>query len=58
MDKGAFLARIRREFTFDVDGGPQRLLETVLDALRHHITGGQLDDVKSILPRDLAMSLR
>ncbi|HEY2669647.1 MAG TPA: DUF2267 domain-containing protein [Rugosimonospora sp.] len=58
MDKEEFLARIRREFTFDVDGGPQRLLETVLDALRHHITGGQLDDVKSILPRDLAMSLR
>jgi uncharacterized protein (DUF2267 family) len=58
MDKEAFLARIRREFTFDADGGPQRLLETVLDALRHHITGGQLDDVKSLLPKDLAMSLR
>ena len=58
MDKEEFLARIRREFIFDVDGGPQRLVETVMDALRPHISGGQLEDVKSVLPQDLAMAIR
>lgn len=58
MDKEEFLARIRSEFTFDIEGGPQRLVETVMDAMRQHITGGQLEDVKSVLPKDLAMSIR
>ncbi|GAA5195478.1 DUF2267 domain-containing protein [Rugosimonospora acidiphila] len=57
MDKEEFLARIRQEFTFDVDGGAQRLVETVMDALRRHVSQGQLEDVKSLLPKDLAMSI-
>jgi uncharacterized protein (DUF2267 family) len=57
MDKAAFLARISQEFTYAVDGGPQRLVETVLSAMRRHISEGQLADVKSILPKDLAMSM-
>jgi uncharacterized protein (DUF2267 family) len=58
MDKEEFLARIGQEFTYTGDGGPQRLVGTVLDALRRHITEGQLADVKSVLPKDLAMSIR
>jgi uncharacterized protein (DUF2267 family) len=58
MDKQEFLARISREFTYTVDGGPQRLVGTVMDAMRRHIAEGQLADLKSILPKDLAMSMR
>src|SRR5262245_36983587 len=34
MDREAFLDRIRRGFTYQVDGGAERLTRTVLDAVR------------------------
>ncbi len=57
MDREAFLARVRQEFPYTVEGGIQRLVDTVLQALRPHITEGEWDDVKSTLPKDLALAL-
>jgi uncharacterized protein (DUF2267 family) len=57
MDREAFLARVRQEFPYTVEGGIQRLVDTVLQALRRHITEGEWDDLKSTLPKDLALAL-
>jgi uncharacterized protein (DUF2267 family) len=57
MDREDFLARVRQQFPYTVEGGTQRLLDTVLQALRRHVTEGEWDDVKSTLPKDLALAL-
>jgi uncharacterized protein (DUF2267 family) len=54
MDREAFLDRVRREFPFEIDGGIERLTQTVLAALRQHITDGEWEDVKANFPKDLA----
>jgi uncharacterized protein (DUF2267 family) len=54
LSREEFLAQVRREFPFDVEGGPERLTQTVLRALREHITDGEWEDVKSIMPEELA----
>jgi uncharacterized protein (DUF2267 family) len=57
MDREDFLARVRQQFPYTVEGGTQRLVDTVLQALRRHVTEGEWDDVKSTLPKDLALAL-
>lgn len=57
MDREEFLARIRLEFPYSIDDGIPRLVDTVLQVLRRNITEGEWDDVKSTLPKDLAMAL-
>jgi uncharacterized protein (DUF2267 family) len=54
MDREAFLDRVRREFPFEIDGGIERLTQTVLAALRQHITDGEWEDIKANFPKDLA----
>ena len=53
MHRQDFLERVRAGFSYEVDGGTERLVQTVIDSLRLHITEGEWDDVKSTLPRDL-----
>jgi uncharacterized protein (DUF2267 family) len=53
MSKEEFVDRIRREFTFDIDGGIETLVKTVLDALRRYVTEGEWDEVRSSMPKDL-----
>jgi uncharacterized protein (DUF2267 family) len=53
MHREAFLERVRAGFPHEVDGGIERLVQTVLDALRLHITEGEWEDVKATLPKDL-----
>jgi uncharacterized protein (DUF2267 family) len=54
MDREEFLARIRREFQYDVKGGMEHLVQTVLSALRLYVTEGEWEDIKSSMPKDLA----
>jgi uncharacterized protein (DUF2267 family) len=54
MGREEFLERVRREFPFHVDGGIERLTQTVLTALRQHITDGEWEDVKANFPKELA----
>ncbi len=57
MHDEEFTSRIRQEFPYDVQGGIQPLIQTVLRALRGHITEGEWDDVKTSMPKELASVL-
>ena len=53
MDKEQFLRSVRHEFPHETDGGTERLVSSVLQALRHHVSKGEWEDVRSSLSRDL-----
>lgn len=57
MHDEEFTSRIRQEFPYDVQGGIQPLIQTVLRALHGHITEGEWDDVKTSMPKELASVL-
>jgi uncharacterized protein (DUF2267 family) len=54
MGREEFLGRVRREFPYDIRGDLAELVRTVLGAVKHHVTDGEWEDIKSVLPRDLA----
>lgn len=54
LNRDDFLYEVRRNFTFDVPGGTERLVRTVLQALRQHVTEGEWNEVRDNLPKDLA----
>ena len=54
LSREDFLFEVRQNFQWDVEGGTERLVRTVLDALRKHVTDGEWQDVKSQMPKDLA----
>ncbi|GIJ20540.1 DUF2267 domain-containing protein [Micromonospora lutea] len=54
LNRDDFLYEVRQGFPYDVEGGPQRVVQVVLDTLRRHITQGQWEDVKDTMPNDLA----
>ncbi len=54
LNRDDFLYEVRQGFPYDVDGGPERVVQVVLDTLRRHITQGEWDDVKDNMPADLA----
>jgi uncharacterized protein (DUF2267 family) len=50
-----FLDRVARQFPYEVEGGMERLVRTVLEVLhRRYVSEGELEDIRSSLPRDLA----
>jgi uncharacterized protein (DUF2267 family) len=55
LNREDFLFEVRRNFTFDVEGGTERLVRTVLTALRQHVTEGEWEEVRGTLPKDLAV---
>jgi uncharacterized protein (DUF2267 family) len=57
IDRDEFLHRVRREFPYDVRGGPEELVATVLNVVRKHVSEGEWQDIKSSVPRDLAAVL-
>jgi uncharacterized protein (DUF2267 family) len=57
MNREEFLLRVRQEFRYEVDGGTERLVRTVVQALRPHMSDGEWHDVKSAMPKDLATTL-
>jgi uncharacterized protein (DUF2267 family) len=57
LHRDEFLRRVRREFPYDVPGGVEAVVRTVLGVLRQHITEGEWADIRSTLPNDLASIL-
>jgi uncharacterized protein (DUF2267 family) len=57
MSREDFLARVRRDFPYTIEGDIPGLVDTVLQILRRHISQGEWDDMKSTLPKDLATAL-
>ncbi|WP_434740166.1 DUF2267 domain-containing protein [Micromonospora sp. SH-82] len=54
LNRDDFLYEARQGFPYDVDGGVERVVQVVLDALRRHVTQGEWDDVKATMPQDLS----
>ncbi|KAB1941070.1 DUF2267 domain-containing protein [Micromonospora sp. ALFpr18c] len=54
LNRDDFLYEVRQGFPYDVDGGPERVTQVVLDTLRQHVTQGEWQDVKDTMPKDLA----
>ena len=57
MNRDEFMQRVRENFRYEIDGDTEQLVSTVLQALRHYITDGEWDDVKSVMPKELASAL-
>jgi uncharacterized protein (DUF2267 family) len=57
MGREEFLVRVRKEFPYDVKGGMEQLIQTVLHCLRHHVTEGEWEDIKASLPKELTAVL-
>jgi uncharacterized protein (DUF2267 family) len=57
MDREQFLERVARDFPYHVEGGVDELVHHVLQALRRHITEGEWNDVKSVMPRELSTAV-
>ncbi|MEV4754959.1 DUF2267 domain-containing protein [Micromonospora sp. NPDC049559] len=54
LNREEFLYEVRQGFPYEVQGGVEGLVRTVLHALRRHVTEGEWDDVKSNVPKDLS----
>ena len=57
LNRDDFLYEVRQGFPYDVQGGPERVAQVVLDTLRRHVTQGEWQDVKDTMPKDLATML-
>lgn len=57
MNRDEFMQRVREGFRYEIDGDTEQLVSTVLQALRHYITDGEWDDVKSVMPKELASAM-
>jgi uncharacterized protein (DUF2267 family) len=53
MSRDDFLGRVRREFPYEVKGGMEPLTQTVVGALRAHVTEGEWEDIKAGMPKGL-----
>ncbi|GAB3808249.1 DUF2267 domain-containing protein [Micromonospora zhanjiangensis] len=49
-----FLYEVRQGFPYEIEGGTEQLVRTVLDALRRHVPDGEWEDVRSNMPKELA----
>jgi uncharacterized protein (DUF2267 family) len=57
MDGAHFVRRVRHDFTYDVEGGAERLIRTVAGVLRRHLSEGEWRDVTASFPNDLVALL-
>ena len=53
LDRAEFVARVRRDFRYDVDGGAEQLIMTVSQVLRRIVSDGEWRDVQATLPAEL-----
>ncbi|KXK62019.1 hypothetical protein AWW66_10790 [Micromonospora rosaria] len=58
LNRDDFLYEVRQGFPYDVQGGVERVVQVVLDALQRHVTQGEWEDVKSTMPQDLSRLMR
>jgi uncharacterized protein (DUF2267 family) len=57
MNRDEFMQRVRDSIPFDIEVDTEQLVRTVLQALRHYITDGEWDDIKSVMPKELTSAL-
>jgi uncharacterized protein (DUF2267 family) len=57
LNREEFLRRIRDEFPYEIEGDIEQLERTVLQALRRYITDGEWNDIKAVMPKELATVL-
>jgi uncharacterized protein (DUF2267 family) len=57
MNREEFLSRVADQIGFEVEGGVDRLVMSVMHALQSHVTEGEWEDIRSSVPRDLATLL-
>ncbi|MDQ1669556.1 MAG: hypothetical protein QOE40_1617 [Actinomycetota bacterium] len=57
VDRDEFLARVEKEYAHDMEGDVVQLTQTVLQALRTHVSDGEWDDIRSAVPKKLASVL-
>ncbi|MGC1214486.1 MAG: DUF2267 domain-containing protein [Micromonospora sp.] len=57
LNRDDFLYEVRQGFPYDVEGGTQRVVQVVLDALRKHVTQGEWEEVKATMPQDLVQMM-
>lgn len=55
MDSGEFLARVRSELPPQIGDGLEDLVRTTLETLKVHVSEGEWQNIKSILPKDLKL---
>jgi len=54
LNRDDFLYEVRQSFQYDVEGGTERVVRVVLDALQKHVTPGEWEDVKGSMPKGLS----
>jgi uncharacterized protein (DUF2267 family) len=57
MSKDEFLHRVRHGFPYDVKGGTEVVVHTVVRVLRQHVSEGEWDDIRASLPKELTSVL-
>jgi uncharacterized protein (DUF2267 family) len=58
IDKEEFVEEVRRRFIYSMDRDIADLIAVVIKALRKYVSQGELEDVLSILPKDLSLMLK
>ena len=54
MHRADFMARVRSELPFEVEGGDiERLVTTVLQSLRRFVSADEWGDIAAVVPKDL-----
>lgn len=54
MHKDEFLAGVKREFPFDIEGSTEQMVQNVLRALLRHVSPGEWEKIKATVPKDLS----
>ncbi|MFF0065377.1 DUF2267 domain-containing protein [Streptomyces sp. NPDC005279] len=57
MNREEFLARVKEEFPYAVEGGTEELVHTVLEVLKGHVSEGEWGALKAHMPKSLATVL-
>jgi len=58
INREVFVEEVRRRFPYAMDRRIEDLITTVLKALRSYVSEGELEDVYSMLPKDLSRMLK
>jgi uncharacterized protein (DUF2267 family) len=54
MNREEFLGRVRQDFPYTIEGGIELLVRRTIEALRQYVTDGEWEDIRSVLPKDMA----
>jgi uncharacterized protein (DUF2267 family) len=57
MTKDQFLQRVQQEFNYEIKGGMDQLVHTVVHSLHRYVTEGEWEDIKASVPKDLTSVL-